>query len=157
MGSRNADYLCQILASRGELLKQLEGLREASAGTRPEPNEWSVEEILQHEADVDVMYSRRIRDMLAGIPDMVVIDKATYEPARQEAKKDGLAGILRRAYAARVAVLELVSELTEEDMAKSARHPVRGPMTVRQAVEGIVRHDRDHAQQIAKTRAAVES
>jgi len=153
----NADLLCEMLATRGELLRQLKGLREETARTRPEPNEWSVWEVLEHVADVDGLYSMRIGQILAGETELKANDPADWEAARSAAAKGGLAGVLQRFYAARVEVLRAVSELGPADMEKSGKHPIRGPMTIRQLIESVIRHDLDHAEQVAKTRAVVEA
>ncbi len=156
MGSGNPELLCEVLAARGQLLKQLEGLRVDTAWTRPEPNEWSVAEVLQHVVHVDRLYLRRIADVLAGKQQLAAVDPAEWEAMRSAAEKEGLAWVLRGFYAARAEVLAAVSELTEADLVKIGIHRTRGPMSVRQIVAGIASHDLDHAQQIAKTRAAVE-
>ncbi len=157
MGKRNATWLCEMLAARGELLRTLEGLREDTAGTRPEPNEWSTVEVLQHVADIDQLMVRRLAEIQNGAPDLSKYDAAEWEGVRSAAEREGLSGVLIRLHAARLEVLETVSNLEEADLERSSRHARYGPMTGRQLVELEIRHDRDHALQIAKTRAAVES
>ncbi len=157
MSQGNADLLCGMLGTRGELLQQLQGLREDTAWTRPEPNEWSVVEILQHVADVDQLLVRRLRDVLAGESQLVAYDAMDWEADRKEAEKGGLAGVLCRFYALRTEALQAVSRLSATDLERSAVHPKRGPMTARQIVEMEIQHDRDHAGQIAKTRTVVEA
>ena len=156
MGKANADLLCEMLAARGELLKQLKGLRGDRAQTRPEPNEWSVVEVLQHVADIDSLMVRRFGEIKAGKAELSPNTPADWEAARSAAERDGLAGVIRRLYATRTAVLDAVSDMEAADLERSAKHPRYGEMTMRQLVEMIVRHDLDHAQQIAKTRAVVE-
>ncbi len=156
MGKGNADLLCELLATRGELLKSLKGLREETVRTRPEPNEWSVWEVLEHVANVDGVYVLRIGQILAGEADLKAYDPADWEADRIAAAEEGLAGVLQRFYAARVEVLRIVSGLDAEDMEKSGKHPLRGAMTIRQLIQAVIDHDLDHAEQVAKTRAAVE-
>ncbi len=157
MGKGNAGLLAEMLAARGELLQSLQGLREDKAWTRPEPNEWSTAEVLLHVADVDRVQVRRFGDILEGEADLTKYDIAEWEGERKEAQMDGLAGVLLRLCAAHQGVVEAVSTLAEADLERSARHAKYGPMTGRQLAEMLMRHDRDHAQQIAKTRAAVEA
>lgn len=156
MGKGNPGLLCELMASMGELLQQLRGLPEEKARTRPEPDEWSVVEVLQHLADIDETWLGRFRDTLAGKAELSPYNPADWEAARSAAERQGLSGVLRRAYSTRALVLDAVSGMEEADLAKSARHPRYGILTVLQMVEKICSHDRDHAQQIAKTRAQVE-
>jgi uncharacterized damage-inducible protein DinB len=157
MGKENAGLLGELLAARGELLKSLQGLREDTARTRPEPNEWSTVEVLQHVADVDSLQLRRFDEVRQGKPDLSKYDGAEWEGERAAAERDGLSGVFLRLAAAHLGVLQAVSQLTSADLEKSSRHARYGSMTGRQLVEMLIRHDRDHAQQIAKTRAAVEA
>lgn len=156
MGKENADLLCAMLATRGELLLQLKGLQEETVRTRPEPKEWSVWEVLQHVANVDRMTVRRLAETEAGKPDLSAYNLDDFEAEMSAAEMDGLSGVLRRFYAARVQLMDAVSDLTAADLEKSGRHPRYGSMTARQLVEKIVEHDLDHAGQVARTRAVVE-
>ena len=157
MGKENAALLCEMLAARGELLKSLQGLHLETAETRPEPNEWSTMEVLQHVADVDSVQLRRFGEVLQGKGDLSKYDPAEWEGARAEAARDGLSGVLLRLSAARLELLKAISTLTQADLERSGRHARYGLMTGRQLVEMVIKHDRDHAQQIAKTRAVVEA
>lgn len=156
MGKENPALLCELLAARGELLKSLEGLRVETAWKRPEPNEWSTVEVLHHVADVNRLQLRRFDELRQGKPDLSGYQAAEWEKERAEAEEDGLPGVLLRLCAAHMEVLETVSGLGAADLERTSRHARYGPMTGRQLVEMLIRHDRDHAQQIAKTRAAVE-
>src|SRR5450759_2198418 len=82
MGRENAQLLRDLLANRGQLLQQLQGLREESAWTRPEPEEWSTLEVLQHVADVDQLAVRRFSDIQSGRTNMTGYDRADWEGVR---------------------------------------------------------------------------
>lgn|SRR5450756_335925 len=156
MGRENAQLLRDLLANRGQLLQQLQGLREESAWTRPEPEEWSTVEVLQHVADVDQLAVRRFSDIQSGKANMTGYDRADWEGVRKAAEEDGLAGVLLRINSARQEMLQAISDLSGADLEKAASHPRYGRMTIRQVIDMELRHDLDHAQQIAKTRAVVE-
>ncbi len=157
MGKENVDLLSELLANRGELLKSLKGVKEASAWTRPEPNEWSVVEILQHLADVDGIQAIRFRQIAAGETQLKGVNPADWETPRAAAEREGLAGVMRRAYASRNEVLEMVSNMSAADLERAGNHPRYGSMKARQLIEMAIYHDLDHANQIAKTRAVVEA
>ncbi len=156
MAKGNGALLCQLMANRGELLRQLQDMVEATAWTRPEPEEWSTMEVLLHLADVDLLMVRRFGEILAGKEVMTGYSIADWEASRKAAERDGIAGVLLRLNAARQEVLQTVSGLSEADLERSSRHVKYGPMTSLGLVEMELRHDLDHAQQIAKTRAVVE-
>lgn len=157
MGKENADLLSELLAARGELLKSLQGVRVDKAWTRPEPNEWSTAEVLQHVADVDGLQVRRFEELKQGKADLSKYDAAEWEGVRSAAEREGLPGIFLRLSATRLELLRAVSQLTADDLGKTSRHARYGPMTGKQLVEMLLKHDRDHVEQIAKTRAAVEA
>ena len=156
MGQENALLLRDLLANRGQLLQRLQDLREDTAWTRPEPEEWSTVEVLLHVEDVDQLAVRRFAEIRSGKTAMTGYNIADWEEARSAAQRDGLAGVLLRLHATRQEVLQAVSELSDADLEKAASHPRYGQMTIRQVIEMQLRHDLDHAQQIAKTRAIVE-
>jgi uncharacterized damage-inducible protein DinB len=120
----------------------------------PSPGKWSILQILAHMADVEIVYSYRLRQMLADKNPVIA-------PIDQDEWANHL-GYLETAPAELVAQyglnrhhnLRLIRRLTPADLTRSARHPeMDRPMTVEDLVKRFVSHDASHITQIEKLKS----
>lgn len=140
------------LALQAELVPWIER-RTAGLDTellrRPEaPGKWSVLEVVQHLADTEMVYGYRIRMILTHAEwAMELYDREAW--ARElhygQAPIDDALLQLR---GIRTANLRLYRSLTPTQLARSARHPDRGPETVAAVIVYIATHDLTHRAQI---------
>ncbi|HVM96647.1 MAG TPA: DinB family protein [Candidatus Acidoferrales bacterium] len=117
---------------------------------RPDPDRWSVVEIIAHMAEDELSSSWRYRQMIEhnGAPLLgfdqdlwaKLGDYQSWEP------QDALAmyRLLREAN------LRLLEKLTPKQWECSGVHAERGPMTVRQLARHMAAHDINHIQQIKR-------
>lgn len=127
-------------------------LDEATLLQRPEPNEWSVEEVLNHIFNAEVVTSFRWRLTLRQ-------PGTEYPGYDQDAWNDlprpAFGELLATFTALRRTNLTLISETPREDWAKSANHVERGPESFEMVVHLIAGHDIAHVRQLEQTIAAV--
>ena len=132
-----------------ELLAQLiEGMPETKLQKRPEPNKWSVAELLAHLADAEIGSSWRYRQMIEhnGCPlspyDQQLWNTLGRNASRRPADSLQLFRLLREAN------LHMFEQLTEEQWGRHGIHAERGEMSVRDLMQQIAGHDLNHMEQI---------
>jgi uncharacterized damage-inducible protein DinB len=145
-----------LRAARAELLAACEGASDAELRRRPSDGEWAVIEVLAHIPEVDRYYlseARKIRDDPGHM--FVYFDEAGW-------KRDNTHAIERDARAVKLVmaiaheeVVRWAESLTPDELERSGGHPRRGSITVRQMLERIANHDRNHAEQVRAVRNAM--
>jgi uncharacterized damage-inducible protein DinB len=131
------------------LAAAVSGLPDKVLRYKPSPDKWCILEIAGHLADVELVYSHRLRQMLAE-------KKSVIAPMNQDDWAHNL-GYLEAAPAELVAQyglnrhhnLRLLRRISVNDLAKSAYHPEKkADVSVEDLVRQIVRHDSNHIAQI---------
>ncbi|MEI8058038.1 MAG: DinB family protein [Actinomycetes bacterium] len=148
------DRRIEALASYTDHLEELASIfADAHAGDgelldrRPDPDSWSVGEILHHLADAELRQSLRLREMLAS-------ESPSWAAWDQEAYADSLGYNVRPAADALTLILSLrhvnarlLALLAPEQWARTAIHPVFGEVDVARWVEISVDHLKTHVLQ----------
>jgi uncharacterized damage-inducible protein DinB len=118
---------------------------------KPVPNKWSVQEILAHLADSELVYGYRLRQAIADKePTFAPIDQEAWaanlgymEPTTPELI--ALYSLLRRAN------LRVLRRLKPADLEKGGYHPEhRRKVTVAEIVEMMAKHGPNHLEQIER-------
>jgi hypothetical protein len=121
---------------------------------RPEPNEWSAEEILGHIFDAEVVYGFRWRVTLAQ-------DGVSYPGYDQDAwthlPRPSFPELLAAFASLRRANVWLIEEVPSSDYEKIGNHAERGPESFAMAVRIVAGHDIAHLKQLHQTLAAVRA
>jgi DinB superfamily len=119
---------------------------------RPEPNEWSVHEIVVHMADSEAMSALRVRKLivepgstLMGYEEAKWADALSY-------KKQSVDDALQIIMLARQTTYRLLKTLPDQVFAHSVTHPEYSePYTFERWLNIYARHIPDHIEQIKKT------
>jgi uncharacterized damage-inducible protein DinB len=137
------------------LAAAVSGLSDTTLRHTPAPGKWSILQILAHLADVELIYSYRLRQMLADEnPVIAPIDQDNW--AKNLGYLDTSPAELVAQYGLnRHHNLRLLRRLKPADLSKGARHPeMDRPMTVEDLVRRFVTHDANHLSQIEKLKRA---
>jgi len=110
------------------------------------PGKWSPREIVMHLADCEIAHGFRYRQALAE-ENPVVQPWDQEKWARAYGAYDTEQG-LRVFTALREWNAALIRSLTAEQMARPAKHPERGDITVRELIETAAGHDINHLRQL---------
>lgn len=115
---------------------------------KPNPDEWSLVEIICHLRDVDLevnlpRFRKVIQETNPFIPGK---DTDPWAAERQYILQDCMAA-LDSYLVARIELLSLLESLTPEDWQRPARHAILGPTTIQELAGIIASHDRLHIQQ----------
>ncbi len=143
--------LLAVLRSTPAALGTLVRQKPHTLGKRPAPNEWSPGEVLCHLRDVDreVNLFRLQKVLDEHNPFIPGQDTDPWAAIRRYDLQDGRQALVDFTQA-RLQVLNLLEELTEEDWDRPARHAIFGPTTIRELVNIIAGHDILHVQQTYK-------
>jgi HAD superfamily hydrolase (TIGR01549 family) len=118
---------------------------------RPEPEEWSLAEVLCHLRDVEaeVFLPRFTKLVSEDNPFIQGIDSDPWAQERQYIHQDGQQALA--AYiTSRKELLAMISGLSPTDWQRPARHAIFGPTHLRELASFVADHDRLHIQQIAR-------
>jgi len=134
--SATAARLHELLASLGD-----ERVNRPSA-----PGKWSPREIVTHLADSEIAHAFRYRQVLAE--ENPVVQPWDQEQWAREYGAYKTEQALRAFAALREWNVALLRSLTAEQMARPAKHPERGDITVRELIETAAGHDINHLRQL---------
>jgi uncharacterized damage-inducible protein DinB len=110
---------------------------------KPDPQNWSALECLQHILDTEKVFQFRIQAFLDGI-DFPSFDPDVHPPAANEASPQLMSAEFTRL---RDAGLAAVRNLTETDLDRRVRHQELGPVTLREMLFEWSAHDLMHTVQ----------
>ncbi len=133
------------------------GLPGKTLSFRPSPDKWCILEILGHLADMEVLYSYRMRQMLADAkPVIAPIDQDAWAKKLHYMESSPVELVAFYGIA-RHANLQLLRKLKPEDLDKSAYHPERkADIKVEDLVRMMAVHGDNHLQQIERLKKAAK-
>jgi FMN phosphatase YigB (HAD superfamily) len=116
---------------------------------RPQPNEWSLTEIVCHLRDVEIEVNlpRLERILQEPYPFLPGVDSDRWAEERQYQQQDGRRA-LQRFSRARQRSLQLLERLSPADWQRNVRHAIFGPTQVLELVSFMAGHDQMHMHQV---------
>ena len=133
----------------------LRGLSPQQLARRPAEGEWSIQEVVCHLADAEVVQGFRYRKAMTE-------EGPEVPPYDQERFAAGLAYLRRnlpavqQAYRAlRRANVDLLRAVEPRQLESPIRHPEYGLVTVHQMAQHVVHHDEAHLRQIMTVKRAI--
>jgi hypothetical protein len=144
----------QSLAVQAATPKKLErlikGVSTAKLRKRPAPDKWSVNEILAHLSETEIVGGFRLR-LILGAPGTPVpaFDQDAWVISGHYAKRDPRKS-LEQFRVVREANLALLKSLTPEQWKHYGMHAERGQETIEHIVRLYAGHDINHLQQVER-------
>jgi hypothetical protein len=137
-----------LAATPGQIEHLVAGVAKERLSKRPGPDTWSVNEILAHLADVELVQGFRIRISLGASGAAIQgFDQDVWAQYSDYASHDPALSL--EAYrVTRERTLRLLKSLTPEMWERFGMHSERGKETVRRISEMMAGHDINHARQI---------
>lgn len=137
------------------LRKAIKGLSPQQLGKREAPKKWSINQVLQHLADSDLVWGWRVRMVLAqdrppltGYDQDLWVDRLKYDKADAEQA-------LREFAVLRQGNLRLITRASREDLERVGVHSERGEESVAHMMKLYAGHDLLHLQQIERIRRSL--
>jgi hypothetical protein len=118
----------------------------------PAPGKWSIRQLAAHVADTEIVAAGRFRQVIAeDNPTLVAFDQSAWAARLDYARrkpKQSLESFRRL----RAENYELLKGLEEAAFERTGTHTERGPVSLRQMLEGFAGHAESHARQIESIR-----
>lgn len=159
-----------IEAARKELLLEVEGLSDDSLNQRPNAENWSIKQILEHLYLYEEAATKAIQEEIQHGEKINVKEqpihlstnrKMKFEAADFSQPTDGFATLeelKEKLMNSRTQLLELLKETDEEVLTKKALpHPGFKMLNLKQWIDFIGWHERRHILQIKEVKDAVEA
>lgn len=152
---KRARLIKKYAAGYDQVVRALERFPARKLTARPFPGKWTAAEIVHHLADSEMISAIRLRHLLAqDRPVIHAYDQAVFA-SRLRYNERELAPALEAFRAARSTSVQLLERMTARDWARQAWHTEGGPYGPERWLEIYAVHAHNHAQQIARLRAAV--
>lgn len=133
----------------------LEGLDDGDLRAPVVKGKWTIQEIVLHVADSEIMGAARFRQALAQSDRDFAFyaqDVWATELGYGEAGRDDMTAALAMFRALRRTTARLLDAASDDDWAKTGNHPEVGVITVRQLLELYADHSERHVAQILERR-----
>ena len=145
---KDTDPLTVLSTSPRKVAALVKGASRAALSRKPQPDKWSVTEILAHLADVELVQGFRIRLILGASGTAIQgFDQDVWAQYSAYAKHDP--GLSLEAYTVlRARTVRLLKGLTPEMWQRFGMHSERGKETVKRVSEMMAGHDVNHMSQI---------
>jgi len=133
------------------LAAAVSGLPEQVLNYKPAPDKWSIHEILGHLADVEVVYSYRMRQMLADKDPVIAPFDQNLWAAHLGYMETPPAELVAQYGLMRRSNIRLLRRIKLEELQKSAYHPeLKRQTTLEEWVERMHTHGPNHRGQIER-------
>lgn len=153
----NNDLIAAYQDTARDLVDAVAGLTPEELQIRIAPGKWSVQEVVCHIADFEVISAERIRRVLAedeptlfnGEPDD--FEQTLFYEKRDVAEELALIQTIRNQTA------RILRVLSEEAWQRRGIHSTDGPLTLRKLIERVSKHIPHHVAFIRDKRAALRA
>jgi hypothetical protein len=137
------------------LSRTLDELAPQAVGAPEAPGKWSMNEVLQHLADSEVVFSWRIRLVLAhDRPTITGYDQDRWADRLHYAEEDPREAV-ERFTVLRRANVRLLERASADDLRRVGVHAERGEETLAHIIGLYAGHDLLHVRQVGRIKAAV--
>jgi hypothetical protein len=149
-----APLIAGYRAGYGALLAALEGLTPEELDWRPNPDAWSVRDVVHHLEDAELTGAVRLRGLLAvDAPLVPAFDEDVYRRRLSYATRP-IAPALDAIHAAHRTTAELLDRLAADDWNRVGTHSEEGPYSLLRWLTFHATHTHEHAAQIRQLRLA---
>jgi hypothetical protein len=149
-----AELIARYRAGYGALQAALDGLQPGELDWRPDPEAWSVRDVVHHLEDAELTGAVRLRRLLTeAAPFLPAFDEEVYRSRLAYAERP-IEPALDAIRAAHETTAELLDRLAPEDGAREGTHSEDGPYSVERWLRFHAAHTHDHAAQIRTLRLA---
>lgn len=144
-------------AGYDEVVDSLKGFPVESLTAHPLPGKWSAREIVHHLGDSETVSGIRLRRLLSeDNPVIQGYDQDEYARRLKYNERD-MQPALEAFRAARATTAQIMDAMTLEDWSREGSHSEHGRYTATDWLKIYAAHAHNHAEQIRRLRAALES
>jgi hypothetical protein len=140
---------------QSRLLLAIHGIPEANLHRPEGDGKWSIADVIAHLGDLELIYGVRIRTALAVDGADVPGLSQNEWIANVHRHGEPVSELLEHFWFLRRRNLDLKARLSEDELARTGRHPMYGVLTVAQMYERIANHDEKHLGQIERIKQSL--
>ena len=149
----NRDPLAVAAATPAKIVFLIRGLSPSHLAKRPGPGKWSIQEIISHLTDTDMVMACRARWIaFEDHPTLVPFDQEKWASGRVR-ERESLAETIERFRLLRSSQVRMFRHASKQDFQRTGLHPERGVVTLREQLETLAGHDLNHLLQIQRLAA----
>jgi hypothetical protein len=155
LGSRDPLKVAASTASR--IARLIYGLSLRQLTLRPSPDKWSVQEIITHLAETEMVMCCRARWIaFEEQPTLVPFDQEKWSRGWHR-EKESVEEILERFRLLRRSQMRLFRSVSGNEWDRTGFHPERGILSLKTQLETLAGHDLNHLEQIHMLAAKLRS
>jgi DinB superfamily len=144
------DPLTVAAATPAKIVALIRRLTPRQLSKRPAPGKWSIQEIITHLADTEMVMCCRARWIaFEKHPTLVPFDQEKWAGGRAR-EKEPLTESFERFRLLRRSQVRLFRHASRKDFRRTGFHPERGVVTLRVQLETLAGHDLNHLAQIQR-------
>jgi hypothetical protein len=151
------DPLKVLAATPARIQTLIRGLSPRQLSKRPKPGKWSIQEIISHLTESEMVLCCRARWIaFEDKPTLVPFDQEKW--ARGWAReKEPIAETFERMRILRKSQVRFFKGVPKADMKRTGYHPERGVVSLKEQLETAAGHDLNHLEQIQRLASAFKS
>ena len=154
---KNRDPLVVATATPAKIVALIRGLTSRQLARRPAPGKWSIQEIINHLADTEMVMCCRARWIaFEDHPTLVPFDQNKWATGRA-GEKEPVAESFERFRLLRRSQMRLFRNVSRKSLRRTGFHPERGVVTLRVQLETLAGHDLNHLAQIERLAAQLKA
>ena len=151
----HAELIEQYRTGPAQLRAAIAGMTPEQIATRPVPGKWSTLEVLCHIADFEPVYADRMKRVVAEEnPNLPSGDQDLFQKKLAYDHRDAQEE-LAVIEAVRNQLARILATLSDADFARTGKHTVDGPLSLRILLERITGHIPHHVKFIEEKRLAL--
>jgi hypothetical protein len=155
LGDRDPLKVASSTPSR--IARLIYGLSLRQLALRPSPDKWSVQEIITHLAETEMIMCCRARWIaFEEQPTLVPFDQEKWSSAWQR-EKESVEEIMERFRLLRKSQMRLFRSVSDEEWNRTGFHPERGVISLKMQLETLAGHDLNHLEQIQRLTTKLRS
>ncbi|HVS90826.1 MAG TPA: DinB family protein [Mucilaginibacter sp.] len=136
--------VCRLKTQHLAIAEIIKHVDEKRLTREPEPGKWSIKDNIAHLVSYQPVFIGRVHQMLKGGTPAFNAYKADNEPDFLHARELPLTELMNRLNGNRRQILELITNLPDDDLLLQGTHPKFGAMTITEWTEFFLLHEAHH-------------
>lgn len=136
--------VCRLKTQHLAVTELIKHIDEKRLTKEPEPGKWSIKDNIAHLVSYQPVFIGRIHQMLKGGTPAFNAYKADNEPDFLHARELPLNELMSRLNGNRRQILELITNLPDDELTLKGTHPKFGEMTITEWTEFFLLHEAHH-------------
>ena len=136
--------VCRLKTQHLAVAELVKNIDEQRLNQHPEPGKWSIKDNIAHLVSYQPVFIGRVHQMLKGDTPAFNAYRADNEPDFIEAQGWPLTDLLNKLNGNRRQILELITNLPDDQLSLKGTHPKYGTMMITEWTEFFLLHEAHH-------------